>query len=139
MKTRCYSELIKLETYEERLRYLTIGDKVGRETFGYSRYLNQAFYKSDEWKSVRDKVIVRDNACDLGVDDREIHGKILVHHINPITPDDIKNRSAKLLDPENLICTTKITHDGIHYGNEQVMFIGMTERRQNDTIPWREG
>jgi len=138
MMTKCYSELIKLDTYEERLKYLAIGDKVGKETFGYDRYLNQAFYKSDEWVSTRNKIIIRDNACDLGIDDREINGKVLVHHINPITPDDIKNRSAKLLDPENLICTTKITHDGIHYGNAKVMFIGMTERSQNDTIPWRE-
>lgn len=133
-----YSELMKLYTYEERLRYLKLDGVVAKETFGYDRYLNQMFYKSPEWKSVRHKVIVRDKACDLGIDDREIYSGIIVHHINPITPNDIKQRSAKMLDPENLICTTKRTHDGIHYGNESALFTRQTERSQNDTIPWRE-
>lgn len=136
--SKSYSELIKLQTYEERLEYLKLDGKVAAETFGYDRYLNQVFYKTKEWKSVRNEVIVRDNACDLGILDREIHGQVLVHHINPITPNDIKNRSAKLLDPENLICTTKRTHDGIHYGNTTMLSAGPTERSQNDTIPWRE-
>lgn len=136
--SKSYSELIKLETYEERLKYLKLDGAVAAETFGYDRYLNQVFYKSPEWKSVRNEVIVRDNACDLGIMDRDIYSHIIVHHINPITPNDIHNKSAKLLDPENLICTTKRTHDGIHYGNETVMFAGPTERSQNDTIPWRE-
>lgn len=134
---KSYSELIKLETYEERLRYLKLDGKVGRETFGYDRYLNQIFYKSPEWLSIRNEIIVRDGACDLGIEDRDIYSNILVHHINPITLDDIKNRSTKLFDTENLICTTKKTHDAIHYGNEKVMFSVSTERRQNDTIPWR--
>lgn len=136
--TKSYSELIKLKTYEDRLRYLKLNGVVASETFGYGRYLNQVFYKSSEWLSVRHEVIVRDKACDLGIEDRDIYSHILVHHINPITPDDIKNRSAKLLDPENLICTTKRTHDGIHYGNETIVLAGQSERRQNDTIPWRE-
>ena len=135
---KSYSELMKLQTYEERFKYLKVDGKVGSETFGYDRYLNQAFYKSDEWKSTRNTIIIRDNACDLGVEDREIHGLILVHHINPITPTDIKNRSAKLLDPENLICTYKRTHDGIHYGSESLLVNEFTERSQNDTIPWKE-
>lgn len=135
---KSYSELIKLQTYEERIEYLKLDGKVAAETFGYDRYLNQVFYKTKEWKSVRNEVIVRDNACDLGILDREICGQVLVHHINPITPNDIKNRSAKLLDPENLICTTKRTHDGIHYGNTTILSTGPTERSQNDTIPWRE-
>lgn len=135
---KSYSELMKLKTYEDRLRYLKLNGVVASETFGYDRYLNQVFYKSSEWLSVRHEVIVRDNACDLGIEDRDIYSNIIVHHINPITPDDIKNRSAKLLDPENLICTTKRTHDGIHYGNEAIVLAGQSERRQNDTIPWRE-
>lgn len=138
MKIKSYSELIQLETFEERLKYLKLDGKVASETFGYARHLNQVFYKTNEWKSIRDSIIVRDNACDLGIEDRDIYSHIIVHHINPITPDDIKNRSMKLLDPENLICTTKRTHDGIHYGNEKVVFVGLTERSQNDTIPWRE-
>lgn len=138
MMTKSYSELIKLETYEERIKYLQLNGKVASETFGYARYLNQVFYKSDEWKNLRNEIIVRDQACDLGVPDREIYSNIIVHHINPITPDDIKNRSAKLLDPNNLICTTKKTHDCIHYGNATTSCAVLTERSRNDTIPWRE-
>lgn len=138
MMNKSYSELIKLKTYEERFNYLKLDGSVAVETFGYDRYLNQVFYKSKEWKSVRNEVIVRDSACDLGMLDREIHGNILVHHLNPITPNDIKNRSAKLLDPENLICTTKKTHDGIHYGNSTMVCSTTTERSRNDTIPWKE-
>lgn len=135
---RSYSELMKLETYEDRLRYLKLNGIVANETFGYDRYLNQVFYKSYEWLTLRHEIIIRDNACDLGIVNREIHGNIIIHHINPITPNDIKNRSAILLDPENLICTTKRTHDAIHYGNESIVLVGQSERRQNDTIPWRE-
>lgn len=135
---KSYSELIKLKTYEDRLKYLKLHGKVSAETFGYDRYLNQMFYKTPEWKSIRNKVIVRDNACDLGILDRDIRSCIIVHHINPITLNDILNRSLKLLDLENLICTTKRTHDGIHYGNDDIVFAGPTERSPNDTIPWRE-
>jgi hypothetical protein len=136
--TKSYSELIKLKTYEERLKYLKLKGAVASETFGYDRYLNQMFYKSPEWLSTRDDVIVRDQACDLGIKDREIYSNITVHHINPITPDDIKNRSAKLTDPENLICTSDKTHKAVHYGNESMVLAIQIERKQNDTIPWRE-
>lgn len=136
--SKSYSELIKLKTYEDRLRYLKLKGAVASETFGYDRYLNQVFYKSSEWLSVRNDIIVRDQACDLGIKDRDIYSNINVHHINPITPDDIKNRSAKLLDPENLICTADKTHKAIHYGNESMVLVVQTERKQNDTIPWRE-
>ena len=135
---RTYSELITLRTFEERYRYLKLGGRVGEETFGFDRYLNQIFYKSPEWKSVRDFVIVRDHGCDLACPDREILGsRILVHHMNPISVDDILSRSQFLLDPEYLITTVKNTHDAIHYGDENLLFTGPIERTKNDTCPWR--
>lgn len=137
MSIRTYSELIKLKTFEERYRYLRLGGRVGEDTFGFDRYLNQTFYKSDEWKSVRDEVIIRDNGCDLGMSDREINGRIIVHHMNPITVEDIVNRSEFLLDPEYLICTVKNTHDAIHYGDENLLEKDPVERRKNDTCPWK--
>lgn len=138
MSIRTYSELIKLPTFEERYRYLRIGGRVGVETFGYDRWLNQNFYrKDDEWLAVRDFVIVRDNGCDLAMPDREILDRILVHHMNPITKDDILRRTKWLLDPEYLICTIKGTHDAIHYGDESSLIIAPTERRPNDTCPWK--
>lgn len=137
MIIRTYSELITLPTFEERYRYLRLGGVIGKETFGFDRYLNQTFYKSDEWLSVRDYVIIRDNGCDLGIDGHEIYGRILVHHMNPITMEDIVNRSKYLLDPEYLICTIKNTHDAIHYGDESLLVTAPIERRKNDTCPWR--
>lgn len=135
---RTYSELIKLETFEERYEYLKLGGRVGEDTFGFDRYLNQIFYKSDEWKSVRNYVITRDQGCDLGIPDREIRGnKILVHHMNPITKEDILNRSDILLNPEYLITTVKNTHDAIHYGDSELLYQGPVERTKNDTCPWR--
>lgn len=134
---RTYSELIKLPTFEERYRYLRIGGRVGEETFGFDRYLNQMFYTSNEWRDIRDHVIIRDNGCDLGIPDREISGRILVHHMNPITVEDVVKRSKYLLDPEYLISTIKNTHDAIHYGDESLLFTGPIERRPNDTCPWR--
>ena len=135
---KTYDELIKLPTFEERFEYLKIGGRVGVETFGYDRYLNQIFYKSDEWKSIRNYVITRDNGCDLGVPGREIAGnRILVHHINPITKEDILNRSEFLLDPKYLITTVKLTHDAIHYGDESLLMKDPIERSKNDTCPWR--
>lgn len=134
---RTYSELITLPTFEERFEYLRLGGKVGAETFGFDRYLNQIFYKSDKWLSVRDKVIIRDNGCDLGIEGREIYGRILVHHINPITMDDIVNHSSWILDPEYLITTVKNTHDAIHYSDESLLIKDPIERRKNDTCPWR--
>lgn len=137
MIIRTYSELIALPTFEERYEYLKLGGKVGEETFGFDRYLNQTFYKSDEWLKVRDFVIVRDCGCDLAIDDREIQGRILVHHMNPLTAEDILHRSRYLLDPEYLICTSKNTHDAIHYGDSNLLVIAPIERFKNDTCPWR--
>lgn len=137
MSIRTYSELITLPTFEERYRYLRLGGTVGEETFGFDRYLNQTFYRTDEWRSIRDFVIVRDGGCDLGIEDREIRGRILVHHMNPITKEDILRRSKYLLDPEYLISTIKNTHDAIHYGDESLLIKAPIERRRNDTCPWR--
>lgn len=134
---KTYSELITIPTFEERFEYLKLDGQVGVETFGFDRYLNQAFYKSDEWLSIRDYVITRDNGCDLGMEGYEIYGRILIHHINPITKDDIIQRSRILLDPENLITTVKRTHDAIHYGDGNLLMRAPIERRKNDTCPWR--
>lgn len=138
MKTiRTYSELIKLRTFEERFQYLQLNGRVGEETFGFDRYLNQKFYNDPEWLRVRDQVIIRDNGCDLAMPDREIKTRILVHHMNPIDKEDILRRSDFLLNPEYLICTIKATHDAIHYGDESKLIIMPPERRPNDTCPWR--
>ena len=137
MSIRTYSELITLPTFKERYEYLRIGGKVGEETFGFDRYLNQIFYKSKEWLDIRDEVIIRDNGCDLGIEGREIHSKILIHHINPITVKDILERSDFLLNPEYLISTVKNTHDAIHYGDSSLLVKDPIERRKNDTCPWR--
>lgn len=134
---RTYSELITIPTFEERYRYLRIRGRVGEETFGTDRYLNQLFYTSKEWRDIRNYVIVRDNGCDLGISDREIVGNILIHHMNPITIDDILDRSEYLLNPEYLICTMKSTHNAIHYGDESLLITAPPERRPNDTCPWR--
>lgn len=135
---RTYSELMKLKTFEERYEYLKLGGTVGEDTFGFDRYLNQIFYNSDEWKSIRSYVITRDNGCDLGVADREIRGeKVLVHHMNPITKEDILKRSDILLNPEYLITTVKNTHDAIHYGDSELLYQEPVERFKNDTCPWR--
>ena len=142
MIIRTYSELITLPTFMERYRYLKLDGRVGEETFGFDRYLNQKFYKSDEWLAVRDYVILRDTGpndyCqDLGVDGHDIRGRILIHHMNPITREDIVNRSKFLLDPEYLICTIDNTHRAIHYGDESLLVIAPIERSKNDTCPWR--
>lgn len=139
MNIRRYSELITMPTFKERYEYLRLGGQVGKETFGFDRYLNQVFYRSKEWKSIRDYVITRDNGCDLGIEGREIPGRILIHHMNPITAEDIYNRSEFLLDPEYLISTIKITHDAIHYGDESLLLSEPIERTKNDTCPWRRG
>lgn len=137
MKIRTYSELILLPTFMERYNYLKLGGKVGETTFGFDRYLNQKFYNSKEWKKVRDEVIIRDAACDLGIPDREINSRIIIHHMNPITKDDILNQTEFLLNPEYMICTLKRTHDAIHYGDESLLFNGLVERSPYDTCPWR--
>ena len=134
---RTYSELILLPSFIERYRYLRIAGTVGKETFGFDRYLNQIFYKSDEWLEIRDYVIDRDNGCDLGVDGFDIEGRILIHHMNPISKEDILRRSKFLLDPEYLITTVKNTHDAIHFGNEDLLYTGIVERAPNDMCPWK--
>lgn len=142
MIVRTYSELITLPTFIERYRYLKLDGVVGEATFGFDRYLNQKFYKSDEWLAVRDYVILRDTGhndyCqDLGIDGRDIRGRILIHHMNPITREDIVQRSKFLLDPEYLICTIDNTHRAIHYGDESLLITAPIERSRNDTCPWR--
>ena len=134
---RTYSELITFPTFEERYRYLRLEGKVGEDPFGFDRWLNQSFYKDPEWRAIRDKIIIRDNGCDLGIPGREIYSRIIVHHMNPITKDDILSRSAFLLNPEYLICTVKNTHDAIHYGDEGLLIKAPIERTKNDTCPWR--
>ena len=134
---KTYSELTTISTFKERFEYLKLDGQVGVETFGFNRYLNQAFYKSDEWLSIRDYVITRDNGCDLGMEGYDVYGRIIIHHINPITKDDIIQRSRILLDPENLITTVKRTHDAIHYGDSNLLMRAPIERRKNDTCPWR--
>ena len=137
MTIRTYSELITLPTFEERFKYLKLNGKVGEETFGFDRYLNQIFYKSYTWLKVRDLVIIRDCGCDLGISGREIYGKILVHHMNPIEDKDLINKNDIILDPEYLICTTKNTHDAIHYGDTDLLFTDPIIRSKNDTCPWK--
>ena len=137
MNIRTYSDLSKLTTFEDRYNYLRLNGFVGQETFGFDRYLNQVFYKSAKWRSVRDFVIVRDNGCDLGIEGREIYGKIIIHHMNPITIQDIEQESDFLLDPEFLISTVHETHNAIHYGDENLLIRMPIERKPNDTCPWR--
>ena len=135
---RTYSELIRFQTFEERFEYLRLDGKVGIETFGFDRYLNQMLYqRSKEWKSVRDKVIIRDCGCDLGIVDRPIYSKIIVHHMNPITKQDILNMTEFLLNPEYLICTILNTHNAIHYGDANLLIKNPIERSVNDTCPWK--
>ena len=137
MRKRSYSELLQLKTFEERFAYLKIAGEVGNPTFGYDRYFNQQFYHSSEWRRARNEIILRDNGCDLGIPDYEIHGRIYIHHINPITKDDVENFSDRLLDPDNLICVTFDTHNAIHYGDEHTLPKVPIERVPGDTCPWR--
>lgn len=137
MSIKCYSELIQLNTFEERYRYLKLDGRVGEDTFGFDRYLNQIFYRSQKWKRIRNEVIIRDNGCDLGVEGHEIHGRILIHHMNPITLKDIERESEFLLDPEYLISTIHNTHNAIHYGDEKLLIVAPIVRARNDTCPWR--
>ena len=134
---RTYSELMQLPTFEERFRYLKLDGLVGKDTFGFDRYLNQEFYRSKEWKEVRDFVIVRDNGCDLGMDGYEIVGRIYIHHMNPITVNDIVHSSDFLLNPNYLICMSHNTHNAVHYGDEDLLVTAPVERRKNDTCPWK--
>ena len=135
---KTYSELSKLKTFKERFDYLKLDGIVGQETFGFDRYLNQRFYKSQEWKAVRDLVIVRDNGCDLGAEGHEIYGKVLIHHMNPITVKDLSLKTDFLLNPEYLISTTMITHNAIHYGDETLLVTAPITRTKNDTCLWKK-
>ena len=138
MNKKTYSELIQIPSYIERYRYLKLGGKAGEITFGNERYLNQILYKSPEWKSFRRGIILRDCGCDMGVPGYEIQGVILIHHINPITVEDIYERNDCVFDEENVISVSKRTHNAIHYGDEELLCIDeIVERRPNDTTPWR--
>ena len=132
-----YSELCQLDTFEERYRYLRLNGLVGNATFGFDRWLNQRFYKDPEWIALRRDIIIRDLGCDLGMVDREICGPIMVHHMNPITKEDIIYRSEFLLNPEYLICCSDNTHKAIHYGDESLLVLAPIVRSRNDTCPWR--
>lgn len=136
-KLRTYSELIQLPTFEERFKYLELSGRVGEETFGLDRYLNQRFYNSQLWQDIRRKVFVRDHGCDLGIQGREIYGTVFIHHMNPISVDDIVNGSDILLDIEYLISSSDTTHRAIHYGSEGNLILLPKERRKGDTCPWK--
>lgn len=137
MKNRSYSELKRLRTYEERLNYLKLNGVVGSESFGFDRYLNQRFYNSVEWKRVRNEVILRDGGNDLGVEDNPIPGRIYIHHMNPLTLDDLNDSTDNLMNPEYLISVSRDTHNAIHYGSDPVR-TEFAERQPNDTCPWRK-
>lgn len=134
---KSYSEMKKLKSFKERFDYLKLDGIVGNETFGFDRYLNQTFYKSSEWRKVRRDVIVRDNGCDLAIDEMPIFGSIYIHHINPITIEDINNRNLMALNPEYLICVSFDTHNAIHYGDDSILPKEFTPRAPNDTCLWR--
>ena len=137
---RCYSDLMRLNSFNDRFLYLQMNGSVGRDTFGFDRYINQRFYQSREWKRIRDQVILRDNGCDLGVEGYEIHERIYIHHMNPLLLEDIKTSSEFLLNPEYLITTTHATHNAIHYGDDGLLSrLTPVERTRNDTCPWRNG
>ena len=137
MSIRTYSELITIPTFEERFKYLQLKGSVGKDTFGYDRYLNQLFYQTIEWKRLRRDLIIRDCGCDLGVEGYEIHGRIIIHHMNPITKEDLIDRTDYLMNPEYLICTTHSTHNAIHYGDESLLVTAPIVRSKNDTCPWK--
>ncbi len=136
MISRCYSDLIKLKTFEDRFNYLRLKGSVGQSIFGFDRYLNQSFYKSREWLRVRNHVILRDNGCDLGIQDRQINHGLLIHHMNPITLVDLEPINPDLLDPEFLISTTNQTHQAIHYSDETILFKLPKKRTLGDTKLW---
>ena len=137
LSIKTYSELIEIPSFLERYRYLKLGGFVGEETFGFDRYLNQTLYRSPEWKRFRRDMIIRDNGMDLACEEYEIVGKIMVHHINPITIQDVIRRDPKIFDPENVVCTSMNTHNAIHYGDESLLMIEPVVRTKYDTCPWR--
>lgn len=136
MKQRSYSELIRLETFEDRFDYLKFSAKIGEKTFGYERYLNQIFYTSKEWRRFRRDIIIRDNGCDMALKDYDILGRIEVHHINPITIEMIENNDPLLMDPDNVVCASPNTHKAIHYGDKDLLPKPLIERKPNDMCPW---
>jgi hypothetical protein len=135
--TRCYRELKRLKTFEERYEYLRIGGLVGESIFSYERYLNQALYTSKRWKEVRNEVIIRDGACDLGIEGHDIYDMIVIHHMNPITAEQIEESAAEIFDPEYLICVSDRTHNAIHFGDKSLLPQLPIERQPNDMCPWR--
>ena len=137
MSIRTYSELITIPTFEERFEYLQLKGSVGKDTFGYDRYLNQVLYRSPEWKRLRNQIIIRDGGCDLACDGYDVYGKVLIHHLNPITVEDVLARSRKVFDPDNLVCVSHNTHNAIHYGDVDLLITGPIIRTKNDTCPWR--
>lgn len=137
MSIRTYSELITIPTFEERFEYLQLKGSVGKDTFGYDRYLNQVLYRSSEWKRLRNQIIIRDGGCDLACDGYDIYDKVLIHHLNPITVEDVLARSRKVFDPDNLVCVSHKTHNAIHYGDVDLLATGPIIRTKNDTCPWR--
>lgn len=134
---KTYSELITLPTFIDRFNYLKLNGAIGEETFGFRRKINQDFYHGNDWLSFRDAIIIRDSGCDLAMDGYEIYGPIFIHHLNPITYDDIIHHTSKVLDPENVVCTKHITHNAIHYGDEKQLILGPVSRVPNDTCPWK--
>lgn len=135
---KTYSELITFSTFEERFRYLKCNGTVGDETFGFKRWVNQEFYQSQRWRKFRDEIIIRDEGCDLGVLGYRIYGPVTIHHLNPITYEDILELHPCVFDPENVICTGMKTHNAIHYGDENLLILPPVERSRNDTCPWRK-
>lgn len=133
---RSYSELRRLSTFEERFKYLSLRGQVGRSTFGFDRYINQKFYTSSQWRHIRQQIIVRDQGCDLGIDGYEIHNRLVIHHMNPLTADEISDGDLSILDPEFLITTTHQTHNAIHYGDEKLLAKPLVVRRPGDTKLW---
>lgn len=134
---RSYRELVRLKTFDERFDYLRLSGLVGAETFGFERYLNQTLYNSSKWRRLRNQIIVRDGGCDLGLEGYEIPGIIIVHHMNPISVDDLKEFSEDVFNPENLICVSPTTHNAIHYGDKDLIPQLPVERRPGDTCPWK--
>ena len=137
MSIKTYSELITIPTFEERFEYLQLKGSVGKDTFGYDRHLNQVLYRSPEWKHLRNQIIIRDCGCDLACDGYDIYDKVLIHHLNPITVEDVLARSRKVFDPDNLVCVSHNTHNAIHYGDVDLIVTGPIIRTKNDTCPWR--
>ena len=135
---RCYSKLITIPSFEERFRYLKLDGVVGKSTFGSERYLNQILYSSPEWKRLRDHIILRDNGCDLSMNGYDIYGRIIIHHLEPITVEDVVSGNPRVFDPDNLVCVSHTTHNAIHYGDENLIIGIPAERTKNDTCPWKK-